>query len=71
MHILNKKNYKNHASEVEEKNIEQDLLLTKIRERLQVTKKRATKQIQNNLKFTHQKLGFKLKATNFAFSINR
>lgn len=29
MHILNKKNYKNHASEVEEKNIEQDLLLTK------------------------------------------
>ena len=35
------------------------------------TKKRATKQIQNNLKFTHQKLGFKLKATNFAFSINR
>ena len=34
------KNYKNHALEVEEKNIEQDLLLTKIRERLQVTKKR-------------------------------
>lgn len=94
-------NYKNHASEVEEKKHrtrpathkkqklekgcrspkrgyrkDATIELLNIIELLQkaqnnTTKKRATKQIQNNLKFTHQKLGFKLKATNFAFSINR